>query len=139
MDSRWGITLSFPMFNNYFQNRSQQAQARVALQNRREDERQARLDLEQKVRGALLELNNQYQTLQTNQQAEHIAQEALRLAREEYRIGTRTFTELRADVNNEADARRQLITARYAFVDALVTLEEAVGTAVAPPAGAGGG
>jgi outer membrane protein TolC len=135
MDNRFGISLSFPMFNDFFQNRAQQAQAHVALQNAREDERQARLDLEQKVRGALLELNNQYQTLQTNQQAEHIAQEALRLAREEYRIGTRTFAELRTTIDDEANSRRQVIQSRYSFVDALITLEEAVGASIAPPGG----
>ncbi|MCG6957023.1 MAG: TolC family protein [Gemmatimonadetes bacterium] len=139
MDSRFYAQISFPMFNNFFQNRKQQAQASIDLQNAREDERQARLNLEEKVRGALLELENQYQSLQTNERAEDIAQEALRLAREEYRLGTRTFTELRSAINDEADARRQVIQARYAFMDQLFTLEDAVGTSITPPSAPGGG
>ena len=138
MDSRYSIALSFPMFNNFFQNRSQQAQAHIALRNQQEDERQARLDLEQKVLGALLELKNQYQALQTNERAAQISQEALRLAREQYRLGTLTFADLQNTINNEADSRRQVITARYAFVDALITLEESVGTTINPPSGPGG-
>ncbi|MGD8321205.1 MAG: TolC family protein, partial [Gemmatimonadota bacterium] len=65
--------------------------------------------------------------------------EALRLAREEYRIGTRTFEDLQQAITSEADTRRQVIEARYSFVDALLNLEEAVGTEVTPPAPAGGG
>jgi outer membrane protein len=130
LDSRFGAQISFPMFNSFFQNRQRQVQASIDLANLREDERQSRLNLEEKVRGALLELENQFQSLQTNQQAAQIAQEALRLAREEYRIGTRTFTELRTAINDEADSRRQVIRARYSFVDALFTLEDAVGARV---------
>ena len=49
---------------------------------------------------------------------------------EEYRLGTRSFEELRSAFQQEADTRRQVITARHAFVDALLTLEEAVGASV---------
>jgi outer membrane protein TolC len=138
MDSRFYAQISFPMFNSFFQNRARQAQASIDFQNRREDERQARLNLEEKVRGALLELENQYQSLQTNERAAQIAQEALRLAREEYRLGTRTFTELRTAINDEADSRRQVIQARYLFMDQLFTLEESVGATINPPAAPGG-
>jgi outer membrane protein TolC len=64
------------------------------------------------------------------ERSQQIADEALRLARGEYRIGTRTFEELRSSFVSEADIRRQVITSRHSFVDALLSLEEAVGTRV---------
>jgi outer membrane protein len=140
-DSYFSAQISFPMFNNYFQNRQQQAQASVDLQNSREDARKQRLTMEENVRGALLDLKNQYQSLQTNERAEQIAQEALRLARDQYGTGTGTYIDLQNAINNEANARRQVITSRYTFIDDLLTLEQEVGTAVGPrgPQRAGGG
>ena len=82
------------------------------------------------IRGSLLELGNQWASAQLSERSREIAQEALALAREEYRLGTRSFEELRAAFQQEADTRRQVITARHAFVDALLTLEEAVGASV---------
>jgi outer membrane protein TolC len=131
-DSRFYAQLSFPMFNDFFRNRQQQAQAAVDLQNSREDARKQRLSLEENVRGALLDLENQYQSLQTNRHAEQIAQEALRLAREQYRTGTGTFADLRTAIDNEANTRRQVINSRYTFIDDLLILEQQVGAPVGP-------
>ena len=47
-------------------------------------------------------------------------------------MGTRTFEQLQEAVTLEADARRQVIQARYGFVDALLALEEAVGQRLGP-------
>jgi len=137
-DSYFSAQISFPMFNDFFRNRQQQAQAAVDLANSRADARKQRLTVEEKVRGALLDLKNQYQSLQTNKRAEQIAEEALRLARDQYRTGTGTFTDLRTAIDNEANARRQVITSRYTFIDDLLTLEQEVGAPVGPQ-GAGAG
>lgn len=137
-DQQFSVVLSFPMFNNFFQNRADQVEAGIERDNQHEAERAERLEIEETVRGALLELTNQWESLDIAQRSADIAGEALRLAREEYRIGTRTFEDLRQAIDNEADTRRQVIEARYSFVDALLDLEEAVGTEVGPAAGAGG-
>jgi outer membrane protein TolC len=118
------------MFTNYFQNRQAIAQASVRLENDSEAERDARLRIQETVRGALLELENQWETLRVSERAGQIATRALELAREEYRLGTRAFEALRQSIDEEAGTRRQLIQARYAFVDALLDLEAAVGTEV---------
>lgn len=136
LDSRFYVGLRFPMFNNYFQNRQAIDRAGVELDNRREAERETRLGVEEAVRSAVLELENQWQSLRLAERSAEIAEEALRLAREEYRIGTRTFEDLRSAFDQEADTRRQVIQARHSFVDALLSLEEAVG---APVRGAGAG
>ncbi len=138
LDKRFQIFLSFPALNDFFGTRQRQVQASVALDNAREGARQQRLTAEQKVRGALLDLNNQWKLLQVRQRSAAIAAKALDLARAEYRIGGRTFQELRQSFQDDADTRRQLIQSRHSFVDALLDLEAAVGTTVRPTSPDGG-
>ena len=132
LDSRFFLQLSLPIFNNFFQNRSAAERASVDLENEREAHRELRLGVEEAVRGARLELESQWASLRLAERAREIAEEALRLAREEYRLGTRSFEDLRESFDREAETRRQVITARYAFVDALLDLEAAVGDSVGP-------
>lgn len=139
LDQRFYVGLQVPMFNDFFQNRQGIHRSSVELANSRETERESLLRVEEAVRGALLELESQWESLRLAERSAEIAAEALELAREEYRIGTRTFGELRQSIDAEADTRRQVIQARYAFVDALLSLEEAVGAPVAVDVGAGVG
>lgn len=138
LDSNFYIQLSVPMFNSFAQNRQSMHRAEVELDNALEADREARLQIEGTVRGAVLELSNQWESLRLAERSAEIAQEALRLAREEYRIGTRTFEDLRQSIDQEADTRRQVIQARHQFVDALLSLEEAVGAEIRPPSTGGG-
>jgi len=137
LDQRFYVGLQMPMFNDFFQNQQGIAQSSVELSNRLEAARETRLRVEETVRGALLELESQWESLRLAERSGEIAQEALGLSQEEYRIGTRTFGELRQAVDAEAETRRQVIRARYSFVDALLSLEEAVGAPVTPLAAAG--
>lgn len=130
LDSRFRVGLQFPMFANFFQNRQAQAEAAVEVRNREEQERETRMRVEETVRSALLELQSQWESLRLAERSGEIAQEALRLAQEEYRIGGRTFEDLRQSIDAEADTRRQVIQARHSFVDALLSLDEAVGARV---------
>ena len=130
LEAQFSLNFSIPMFNNFFKNRQAMEQAAVQLDNDREAAREARLRIEETVRSALLELSYQHEVLRLAGRSLEIAEEALRLAREEYRIGTRTFEDLRTSFDSEATTRRQVITARHSFVDALLSLEEAVGTRV---------
>lgn len=135
VQSSFRIQLGLPFFNNYFQNKTQEAQARVALDNQQESLKETRLQTEQEVRSQLIALRNQRETLRLAERSLEIAAEALRLAREEYRIGSRTFEQLQDAVEQETTARRQVITSRYGFVDALIALEAAVGGPVRPGTG----
>jgi len=130
LESQFFINFSIPVLNGVFQQRAEQQRASVALSNERESDRQARLELEAAIRGAVLDLGNEWTSFRLSERSNVIAEEALRLAREEYRLGTRSFEDLRSSFQVEADTRRQVITARHAFVDALLALEEAVGTSV---------
>lgn len=130
LDQNFYVSLSLPFFNDYFGNRRNIEQARVDLENQRESLREARLRVEEEVRVALADLRSQFESLRLARRSLEIAREALELARSEYEIGTRTFEQLQVTVQAEADARRQVIAARYGFVDALLNLEDAVGAPV---------
>jgi outer membrane protein len=130
LESQFQVQFSIPMFNNFFQNKLAMDRASVQLENDREVDRATRLRIEETVRVASLELTNQWESLRLAERSLEIAQEALRLAREEYRIGTRTFEDLRSSFDQEALTRRQVITSRHSFVDALLSLEVAVGERV---------
>lgn len=136
LESQFFARLSLPFLNNYFGDRERAERASIALRNERETDREARLEVGKTVRSAVLSLDNQWESLRLAERSREIAEEALRLAREEYRLGTRDFEDLRAAFDNEADTRRQVITARHAFVEALLRLEEAVGSSVRPPGSA---
>jgi outer membrane protein len=137
LDQRFYMGLQVPMFNSFFQNRQGIERSAVERSNRIEAERETRLRVEETVRGALLELESQSESLRLADRSREIAREALSLAQEEYRIGARTFEDLRQAIDAEAETRRQAIRARYSFVDALLSLEEAVGASVAPLAAIG--
>jgi outer membrane protein TolC len=130
--SSFSVFISLPVLNNFFGDRAEQAQAQVEVDRQELALRDRRLQVEETVRTQLITLRNQFQSLSLAQRSLEIAGEAVTLAREEYRLGTRTFEQLQEAVTQLADARRQVIQTRYTFVDALLTLEEAVGQRVAP-------
>jgi outer membrane protein TolC len=128
----FGVSLSFNALNNFFGMRQQQASARVQLANQEItlDEQQLQIDAD--VRSNLVALQNSWRTLELADRSAAIARQATALAREEYALGLQTFEELQSTVEQEATARRQALTSRYAFVDALIALEESVGVPVRP-------
>jgi outer membrane protein len=130
--SSFNISLGVPVLENFFQDRAALAQAQVELDNQEENLRELRLEVDRTVRTEWINLNNQYQSLQLARRSFEIAEEAVRLAREEYRLGTRTFEQLQESVTSQADAARQVIQARYGFVDAYLALEEAMGRRLPP-------
>jgi outer membrane protein TolC len=137
--SSFGLQLSVPFLDSYFQNRYAEVQAEVQLDNERESLRQTELEVERSVRAGLIDLRNLHESYRLAVRSEDIAERATQLAREEYRLGARTFQELQQTVEQEATARRTTIQARFAFVDALIVLESAVGGAVGAAGPAEGG
>lgn len=130
LESQFFINFSIPVLNGLFQQKVDQQRASIEVSNQRERDRQDRLELEAVIRGAVLDLENEWTSFRLSERSNVIAEETLRLAREEYRLGTRSFEDLRSSFQQEADTRRQVIMARHAFVDALLALEEAVGVSV---------
>jgi outer membrane protein len=103
------------------------ATAEVAQENARETLRSARLQTEESVRSSLIGLRTAYQSYQISLRSREISEERLRLAREQFRLGSRTFAELQRDIDDAAAAERDLINRLFGYLEARVSLEELVG------------
>jgi len=127
--SRYGSTslnVSIPVFSR-FQNSARIAEAQVGLDNAEENLRKTRLQVEEEVRARLIALQTAYQGYGIAMRSREIAQERLGLARDQFRTGSRTFTELQRDIDDAAGAEREVITQLFGFLEARVNLEETVG------------
>jgi outer membrane protein TolC len=126
---RYGSTsfsLSIPIFSR-FQTSARIAESQVAADNAQENLRRTRLQIEEDVRSRLIALRTAYQGYQIALLSREIAQERLNLAREQFRLGSRTFNELQRDIDDAASAEREVITQLFGFVENRANLEEAVG------------
>ena len=121
-----GLSLSIPLFSR-FQNSARIAEAEVGLDNAKETLRKTRLQVEEEVRSRLIALETAYQGYRIALRSREIAQERLSLARDQFRLGSRTFTELQRDIDDAANAEREVINQLFGFVDAQANLEETVG------------
>lgn len=132
LGQNFSLSLSFPALNNFFQTRENNVSAEVQLANQEIVLDQRQLEIEASVRSQLVTLRNEWRALRIAERSAEVAAQSTELAREEYRLGIRTFEELQTTVEQEANAVRQELTARYAFVDALLALEESVGSPIRP-------
>ncbi len=123
------VGISLPLFQQ-FQTSFQIAQADVDRRNAAETTRQRRLETERDVRSAWIDLVSARSQVESTANALDIADERLRLVREEYRLAGKSFEDLQAALRAAAQARRDGVNARYGFVNARIALEEAVGSRV---------
>jgi len=121
-----GFSLSIPLFSR-FQNSARIAEAEVGLNNAQENLRKTRLQTEEEVRSRLIALQTAYQGYRIALRSREIAQERLSLAQDQFRLGSRTFTELQRDIDDAAGAEREVINQLFGFVEARANLEETVG------------
>lgn len=121
-----GLQITIPIFRQ-FQTSFQIAEAQVTLSQADETLRRVRLEKEEEVRSGLIDLRNAYQTAQINQRALEVAEERVRLVREEYRLAVKSIEDLLDAVDAAATARRDLVNSRYDYVTSRIDLEEAVG------------
>jgi outer membrane protein len=130
--ARWaGISfnLSIPVFTQ-FETSRQIAQADVEFRNAEQALRERELEVERDARTQILELQKAWNNYEINARARELAEERLRLAREEFRLAGVTFNELRIAIQDALAERRSVINAHFNFLDALVNLEETVGGGV---------
>jgi len=140
---RYGTTslsISIPLFSR-FQTQARVVEAEVGLENAQENLRKIRLQVEQEVRSRLIALQTAYLGYEIALRSREISEERLRLAREQFRLGSRTFNELQRDIDDGASAEREVITQLFGFLEAVTNLEEMVGPldGVANTAGGSGG
>ncbi len=127
--ARFGSTslqMSIPVFSR-FQTSARIAEAQVGMDNARETLRRTRLQVEEAVRSRFISLQTAYQGYQIALRSQEIAEERLQLARDQFRLGSRTFTELQRDIDDAANAEREVINQLFGFAEARANLEETVG------------
>lgn len=120
------LQVSIPLFSG-FQRRRQVEAARVAAEDARERRRAAELERRTLVAEAVLALQTAYKRVSLEERNAAAAVEQLRLARQRYRLGAGDFLELSRAEADHARANRDHLAAVYAFHEALVALEAAVG------------
>ncbi len=120
----FGITI--PIFQG-FSNKARIVQAEVSLVNQEEILRETRLITEELVQARLIAVETAHQSYLITLRSREIAQERLRLGREQFRLGSRTFTELQQDIDAASGAERAVINQLFALEQALANLEEMVG------------
>src|SRR5690606_35920215 len=121
------LRVSVPIFLGLARER-QVEQARAAADDARHQRRAAELRLRTEVQAAHGALVTAYRTALLQERNRQAADEALRLARERYRLGAASFLELSEAETAKARADREHLTALYGFHEALASLERASGT-----------
>jgi outer membrane protein len=123
---RASISVSLPIFDQFSRNlqvSQASAQADDLRETRRARELQVRTDVSQMHYGLIAA----YQAIQIQQSNRVAANEQLRLAREQYRVGSGTFFNLLDAQVVMEQAEADYITALYSYHRALANLEAAVG------------
>ncbi len=118
--------INIPIFQGY-ENKFRIVQAEVSLVNQEETLRETQLVVEEAVRSRLIALETAHQSYLITIRSQEIAQERLRLGREQFRLGSRTFAELQLDIDAASQAERGVINQLFALERTLADLEEMVG------------
>jgi len=121
-----GLTISVPIFTGFARER-QIEQARAAAEDARYRRRAAELKLRTDVQAAYGALVTAYRRTLLEDRNRQAADDALRLARERYRLGAAAFLELSEAETAKAQADRAYLDALYGFHQALSELERASG------------
>ncbi len=132
-DRAWnfGFGMQVPIFTRFG---TSQAIAQAVANHRAAEEnlREVRLQLERLIRSAVIDVQNTYRQQQLAERSAELGRERLRMAREQYLLGSRSFTELQQIVSTTASDERQALAARLEYANALVSLEELIGRPVRP-------
>jgi len=122
----FGLSLSLPLFSQ-FQTAEAIGSAQATAKDAEYDVAAAKLAVERDVRQALIDLANAHRSLQLADQQVDLNRQRQQLTQEQYRMGSRSFLDLQNVINQAAQAERQAIDARFAFINARVALEERLG------------
>lgn len=109
---RLGATLSFNLFNG-FQNRIQNQNAKIQLQNKQLTEEQTRLNLEKEVTSAYESFQTSLEVLELEKKYVESAELNFKRTSELYSLGQVTTTQFREAQLNLIRSRSNLATAKY--------------------------
>lgn len=120
------LGVRIPIFQGFGRQRDLET-ARVERQDARYRIREQELALRTDVGSGLGALRTAYESARIEARNQEVAEEQLRLAREEYRVGRISFVELVEAETVRAQADRERLAALFRFHDALANLEAVVG------------
>ena len=120
------VAISIPIFQGLSRQRDLEA-AEVERQDARYRIRDQELALRADIASGLAAVETAYRSAMIEAENQEVADEQLRLAREQYRVGQISFIDLAEAETVKAQADRERIAALYAYHDALANLEAIVG------------
>ncbi len=129
--ARASLTVSVPVFQG-FSRQLRVETARAAREDARHRLRGAELDLRAQIASSLAAVRTAYETELIEQRNQAVAAEQLRLATEQYRVGSASFLDLVEAETVMAQADRERVGAIYAYHDLLANLEALVGAGLRP-------
>ncbi len=129
--ARVSLTVSVPVFQGF--NRQLQVEsARAAREDARHRLRGAELDLRAQIASSLAAVRTAYETERIEERNQAVAAEQLRLATEQYRVGSASFLDLVEAETVKAQADRERVASIYSYHDLLANLEALVGARLRP-------
>ena len=128
---RASLTVSVPVFQG-FSRQLQVESARAAREDARHRLRGAELDLRAQIASSLAAVRTAYETERIEERNQAVAAEQLRLATEQYRVGSASFLDLVEAETVMAQADRERVASIYSYHDLLANLEALVGAGLRP-------
>jgi outer membrane protein TolC len=128
----FGLTVDVPVFNR-FATSARIGQAQTQLDDAEASLREVRLQVEREVRAARIDLESAYSGVRLAEQSAGIARSRLEQGEELYRLGSLRYTDLQRMFDDVANAERGVVSAYAQFANALLQLEEKLGTTLATP------
>jgi outer membrane protein TolC len=127
----WNFSLSasIPLFDR-FQNSGTIATAQAQSEDADLALRAARLQAEQTVRSGLVDLGRNYQEYLDAERLAELTTLQVELAEEQFRLGALDFLRFQQIVDDDAQAQRQVVQSRFAFVNARIAIERALGAPI---------
>ncbi|WP_218352343.1 outer membrane channel protein TolC [Alteromonas lipotrueiana] len=122
-----GVSLDIPIFQG-LRVTAQTQQAKYQYIASAQDLEQTYRQTVQSVRSSFNDVNAAISTIRALEQSEVSAQSALKATEAGFDVGTRTIVDVLDSTRNLFDARRNLSSARYDFIQSVVSLKEAAGT-----------
>ena len=129
--ARASLTVSVPVFQG-FSRQLQVESARAAREDVRYRLRGAELDLRAQIASSLAAVRTAYGTERIEERNQAVAAEQLRLATEQYRVGSASFLDLVEAETVKAQADRERVASIYSYHDLLANLEALVGARLRP-------
>lgn len=129
--ARASLTVSVPVFQG-FSRQLRVESARAAREDARHRLRGAELDLRAQIASSLAAVRTAYETERIEERNQAVAAEQLRLATEQYRVGSASFLDLVEAETVMAQADRERVASIYSYHDLLANLEALVGASLRP-------